>query len=284
MSDTQPSDLNVRRTERLVYVEERLFWTGRVNGADLMVRFGISKGQASADLARYRGMQSAPVLYDPKERAFVAPEGMKAVLTRPDMDGLMNLMRSDPMTADDVMDLGFLTPVSRRVDLAIARSVVRAIIGRRSLAVTYYSLSSGRRDKVLSPHALATDGMRFHARAYDHDRQRFADFVLGRMAGATDAGPSHADPDGDTAWFEIEHLALVPNPAFPDGKRRAVEMDYGMKGGKLVYPVRHAMLLYADARLLLHSSFSEMPPVNRPIVPEDQAAYDALVAAATGAG
>lgn len=44
-------------------------------------------------------------------------------------------------------------------------------------------------------------------------------------------------------------LRLEPNPDLDPGKRRALEMDYGMVDGHCLLSVRKAMLVYALRRL-----------------------------------
>ena len=46
---------------------------------------------------------------------------------------------------------------------------------------------------------------------------------------------------------------ILPHPALTEGQRRAIELDYGMEGGRLVLKTREALLWYLLKHLgLLH--------------------------------
>jgi hypothetical protein len=265
--------------ERLQFVEDRLFWVGRVGSADLRRRFDISKAQAAQDIAKYRDVQDAPINYDTRLKSFVAPPDLRPICGAQSLDRFLKLAEQDDFGEGEVLDLAFLTPPGRKMDLAVAQSVVRAMMIGEEVEVEYISLSSGLGRRWLAPHALASDGMRVHLRAYDHRRGRFADFVMGRIRSVLGRRPRTVDPDGDAEWFDIIHLDLIANPLLPEDRRQAVMADYGFSGDSITYPIRRSMLIYLNTRLLLHSELASMPHAElyRHLVPRDQAAYDALL-------
>src|SRR5262245_15099194 len=69
---------------RLAFIEERLFWLGEVNRTDLVRRFGVSLGQASADIARYLAHAPQGMSYDKRAKRYVAESAFRPVLAPPD--------------------------------------------------------------------------------------------------------------------------------------------------------------------------------------------------------
>lgn len=265
--------------ERLSFIEDRLFWYGRISSSDVIRRFGLSKAQAANDVARYRSMQNCPILYDPKLKAFVAPAGFTPIITAQTISRFLEVARHDDLIDQEIVDFAFLQPLTRWVDVQVAREVTMAILNSLDLEVEYSSLSSGTSLKWLAPHALASDGLRVHVRAYDYNRGDFRDFVLGRLRSIQNRRQRLANCDADADWFEIIHLDLIVNPAIPATKKKALHLDYGIDGDVLPYAVRKSMLPYLNSRLFLHSSFAKLSGSERfrHLVPKNQSAFDQLL-------
>jgi hypothetical protein len=278
------NELPRSQADRLQFIEDRLFWVGKVGSADVRKRFDVSKAQAAQDIARYREAQSVLVLYEPKLKTFVPAADFEPLYARQSLERFLGLAEREDFTEGEVVDFAVLQPPGRKVDLHVAQKLVRAILREEEVEVDYVSISSGLRRRWLAPHAMASDGMRVHVRAYDYGAERFADFVTGRIQRVHTTRPRAIDIDDDTAWFEMLNLELVPNPDLPPDRREAVRRDYGFEGEVLVVPVRRAMLIYLNTRLLLHSELSGMPhaEVYRQLVPQDQAAFDALLDSVRG--
>ena len=113
----------------------------------------------------------------------------------------------------------------------------------------YLSLSSGASTKTLCPLALADTGLRWHLRAYDRERGRFADFALTRIvkAKAIDLPiPVEEQIESDVQWARIVHIELVPHPGIAHPK--AIEADFRMNNGVLALDMRAPLVGYALRR------------------------------------
>jgi predicted DNA-binding transcriptional regulator YafY len=252
---------------------------GGAGSADVRRRFDVSKAQAAQDIARYREAQGIPILYEPKLKTFVPAAEFEPLYARQSLERFLGLAERDDFTEGEVVDFAILQPPGRKVDLRIAQILVKAILRGEEVEVDYVSILSGLRRRWLAPHAMASDGMRVHVRAYDYSAARFSDFVTGRIQHIHTIRPRRIDIGEDRAWLDILHLELIPNPHLAQDRREAVRRDYGFEGEILVVPVRRAMLIYLNTRLLLHSELAGMPhaEVYRQLVPRDQAAFDALL-------
>lgn len=134
-------------------------------------------------------------------------------------------------------------------DEMVAR-IVKAILSRQKLLALYQSMSSPHpAERWLSPHALGYDGFRWHMRAYCHKRGGFFDFVLARVLAISSSEGTEIDPSKDLIWHRIVDLVLAPHPALSEGKRKVIELDYGMTAGEAHLHCRQALLYYTLKRL-----------------------------------
>ena len=136
-----------------------------------------------------------------------------------------------------------------RPDLDTLAVLTRAIAGRKQVKVNYLSLTSGASTKTLSPLALADTGLRWHLRAYDCERERFADFSITRIVKAKPLEidiPLNQRIEADVQWARVVRLELVPHPGVEHPE--AIEADYQMKDGMLVLDMRAPLVGYALRR------------------------------------
>lgn len=116
---------------------------------------------------------------------------------------------------------------------------------RRQVKVNYLSLSSGASTKTLCPLALADTGLRWHLRAYDRERGRFADFALTRIVKAKAIEqpiPVEEQIESDVQWARLVHIELVPHPGIAHPK--AIEADFMMHNGMLALDMRAPLVGY----------------------------------------
>jgi hypothetical protein len=261
---------------RLAFLEQRLYWEGRVNRADLMERFAVSVNQASADFTRYQELAPANLVYDKSRKTYVAGPDFAPAFEPPDADRYLAELRllGDGIIAPGEGDLGELPPYAvaltprRAVPEEALRAVLAAIRGARVLDVRYQSMSSPRpRRRAIEPHALAFDGFRWHARSRDAEDKTFKDFVLGRMSDPvvteTPAGASSKDDAEWNSWITLE---IAPHPALTAGQAAAIRADYDIPGKTRSAKVRAALLFYTLKRLGLDTPPDARRPEEQHIV------------------
>jgi hypothetical protein len=261
--------------QRLGFIEERLFWLGAVNRNDLVRRFGVSMSQASGDIGRYLARAPAGVSYDKSAKRYVASEVFRPVLAAPSAArflGELRLVDLGILAAEDTM-LGAVPPFDaapvpeRRIDAFVLRAVVRAMREQVGLDVLYQSMSRAEpARRVVEPHALAHDGFRWHARAFDRESGEFRDFVLGRLSKPKPAGPAASAPAADKDWHSFVDLVIAPHPGLTAAQARAIAIDYGIRGKSASLPVRRALLFYALRRLGLDVAADVRPASEQHIV------------------
>lgn len=247
---------------RLRFIDYRLRWEGRINRTDLTEHFNLSIPQASLDLAKYSELAASNLEYDRSSKTYLATGQFKALYessaARRYLSDLLALKAGiippESSFAGSNPEMDWAPAPSRTVDDTTVEALVKAIRGRLSVKVSYQSMSSAAlAERVLSPHALGYDGFRWHVRAYCEKRKGFADFVLARMLSISGFEASRIDPTSDVQWHTVLTLVLAPRPDLSAGKKRVIELDYGMEDGQVELPCRQAFLFYTLRRLGLQT-------------------------------
>jgi len=238
---------------RLEFIEFRLQWEGRVNRSDLVNYFSISVPQASLDFARYRELAPTNAVYDVVQRAYLASPSFTPTLIRDSADDYLTrlwattagTMNRNSSFMGWTPSVGIVRDPARSVDAAILKVFLLALREKRVVHCDYQSMSNaGPSSRTISPHAFAFDGLRWHIRAFCHYRNKYRDFVLGRIRSAVPGKPAEIDPKDDRDWHNIVEAIIVPHPKLSSAQQQAVESDYCMENGRLVLRVREALLFY----------------------------------------
>lgn len=125
---------------------------------------------------------------------------------------------------------------------------------------TTKKLRSGASTKILCPLALADTGLRWHLRAYDRERGRFADFALTRIAKAKSIDqpiPAEEQIESDVQWARIVHIELVPHPGIAHPK--AIESDFRMTNGVLALDMRAPLVGLVKDQSSIGTTSTRMP-------------------------
>jgi hypothetical protein len=276
--------------KRMEFIEFRAFWEGGVNRSDLTEQFSISVPQASVDLSMYQNIAPGNLQYNASEKRYVpsstfvprmisptAEEYLTQLISSADMDGTATWIASIP-TVDVIPAL------RRRVVPEVLREMLRAIRMRSSVSVLYQSMNPRTPDllwRTISPHALASDGMRWHVRAFCHQDLKFKDFLLSRCQKIGEHGDPGASHDMDSHWCEHFEVVLQANPLFSTSQREAVARDFEMTDGRLVLSVRRALLFYLNKHLRLDYVAFDSRPANNPLIVVNRDEFDEAIRAAS---
>lgn len=253
---------------RLQFIDFRLRWEARLNRKDIIEHFGVSVPQASLDIAKYLELAPHNLSYDPSSRSYLCSSDFQPLYSLSSAKWYLaellatkaGILDSDSSFLGSGVAMDFAPVPSREIEDETVVAIVRAIKERRSVLVSYLSMSSSNiPERELSPLALANDGFRWHVRAFCHTRNRFSDFVLARISNIRDIGPSTVSPEQDIEWNTHVTLILIPHPDLPTEKRAVIELDYGMENGEVLMPCRQALLFYTLKHLGLADEDDSSP-------------------------
>lgn len=260
---------------RYEFIEFRLYWQGNINRSDLIEAFGISVQQASKDLTNYSERRESNLTYDKRRRTYLRGKHFEPNYLKPDAEEYfaqlravdLGLVSAEQSWISFFPGFGATATPARGVAPETLRDVLAAIREPAALQITYQSMSRPEPTaRWIEPHALAFDGFRWHARAFCQNDQVFKDFLLSRIVEVGDQKPVTAEPSADEAWHTKIVLEIGPHPDLSDNQRRAIEMDYGMEGGRAQIAVRRALLFYALKRLGLDTDPAARRPQDQQIV------------------
>lgn len=253
-----PFDVSQTQRERLAFLELRAFFTGELRRGDIEARFGIKPAAASRDLSLYREIAPSNLEYDQASRCYRPSAAFKPIHYFHSERVLAWLLQGFA----DGLDLGLkqAAPCEGpgqwvKPDIAVLGAITRSICAKKALRVSYLSLSSGPKRREIVPVALADNGLRWHVRSFDRERQRFSDFVLTRIAKAEAIEGEVAEAESlaaDEQWVRMVEMEVVPHPGVKQPK--AVEADYGMEDGVMRVKARAALAGYVLRRWSVDSS------------------------------
>lgn len=258
---------------RLQFIEQRLYWEGRLRRSDLTDFFDISTQQASGDISDYQQLAPQNIQYNKNEKYYCVTNIFQPVLVRPDSEWylfqLLSASKSDSENSKKQWSTIFdVIPIPKRsINPECLRSIISAIRNQFSIRIRYQSLSKPEPIwRQISPHALAFDGNRWHVRAFCHRENKFKDFAISRVFEVNEAQPSTVESRADQAWHRIINIQIGPGPDLTDGQKLSIELDYGMSEGHLRIPTRVAMASYLIRQLRLDAEQDSRPSFRRQIV------------------
>jgi hypothetical protein len=272
-----PKKLGWGAERRLEFIEFQLAWEGGVRRSDIRRAFGVSEPQASNDLTEYQKRAPDNATYDLSGKRYVASSSFKPVFLNGGPSEYLLRLRSlaeglvepEDSWIGSPPDVDIVLTPAREMDAGCLRAVLDANRVRGSLEVRYQSMSRDRPEPVwrrITPHAFGFDGLRWHARAYCHQTERFKDFLLPRILGSRALEEGGLWGDHDHLWQERFCLQITPHPELGAAQRSIVERDYGMTDGVACLDVRYAMLFYVLKRLGLLDDPETKPARSQHIV------------------
>lgn len=259
---------------RLEFIEFRLIWQGRVNRSDIAEVFGITLQQASADLGLYEESVPGNLVYDRNAKTFLpgpnfAPRFLRQYADRPllQLAAIENgWIEKDETWFDELPPAGVIPMPPRRVRADLMRLLLEAIRTGSAVQVEYHGVSDREPTaRRIAPHAIAYDGVRWHARAWCALHNDFRDFVLSRIDAVEAAGPSPVDQSLDREWHELIELEIAPNPELSASARRAIVREYQMsRSARLRLSMRAALVFYFIQQH--NMDLDHLPPKRRQLV------------------
>jgi hypothetical protein len=237
---TKPANPRYSIRQRLAYIEEVVYWTGRVSRKDLQDGFGISNQKAALDFADYLAAAPGNIVYNPNLKRYTPAAGFQSLLYRPDVGSAL-LRWTKPE---------FVPAFDRPLVSDAIRGLVMAANQSRRCRVRYRSMHTGSIGwREVSPHTFVFNAERWHARVYDYTTEKWCDMVLGRVEASRVLQAQGEPVAKDTDWVTMETLTFEADRRFLSQQQRTLLKDYGGRGGTIRLRVRRAMIYYVASRL-----------------------------------
>ena len=227
--------------QRLQFIEQQLFWGGKVNRGDIAEEFGVSIVQASKDLRAYREMHPENVVYDPKVKSYQPSHFFTPTLTQPSCEKILHQQVLENNHSEVIPLPG------RNINPSILREVMRSVSNDVPIRISYQSLSRPQpSSRAIRPHTFISDGKRWHVRGYCGETGGFRDFLLGRILEASliENSQNLKGAKDDIFWNNEVLVCLGPHPGLTLEQQAVIERDYGMTNGEVSISLRQAYLPY----------------------------------------
>ncbi len=250
---TKIQDIKSNILKRFEYIEFQLMWEGSVGRKKLQEQFAISMQQATKDLNAYMDACPENMFYDPRQKSYVPSRSFSPVLTKGQAsEYLMHLemlrqgyRAENEIWVSSIPNFDTVSVHSRKVNPPTLVSILSAIRDQTCLKARYISLSSENTDfRTLKPHAIASDGHRWHMRAFDFENERYSDFVISRLETPEPVETPNVDMPTDRVWETSVEIILQADPSLSQKQQKQLEYEYDMEGGRIHFEVKQAMLFY----------------------------------------
>ncbi len=244
------SELNQTQRNRIMFIDFYLHFLGKINRKDLIQSFEISPAVATRDFAFYLTHFPNNLNLDVKSKYYFATENFVPKFSYLFEDAI-RILSNNPRSNIHKTSKSLITcdfpPALINPNVSTLAKISKSIFLRKPVKVSYYSTTSGFSEKVIVPLALVNDSFRWHVRAFDRAKQRFADFVLTRIHDSKILFNQYVEESelitNDIDWNRMVNIELVPHPNHHK-HHKIIEMDFGMINGKLNLNVRASNIGY----------------------------------------
>ena len=247
--------------ERFTFINNVVGWEGQINATHIATKFQLSRQAASNILKQYREQFPTYLLYSSSQKAYIATDDFnQSFIHSSTLNSFSQYLSAIKLTDDDSTQL--LSNIAFEVEAPLRnlnplqiRPILRAIREQLQIDIGYISLSSPNYlDRIIQPHALIFDGLRWHVRAFCNKNNQFRDFTLSRFNGeATFEGKATYNATDDDRWNTIVDVVIEADPRFHAQQKRIIEQDFQMQQGEKVIPTRAALVNYLLRRLHIDS-------------------------------
>lgn len=242
-------NLSYAQKQRLGYIDFKLMFVGHFSRLEVVEHFKMGLSNATRDINLYKEYTVDNLVYDNTEKRYFQTNTFKPLFTYDPQKALSKLMHHLGDSLDEVSDVKFpfeAPSLLSAPDIFHVATMTQAALNDRAVNIDYVSLENGTSKRVIIPHTIIDNGLRWHIRAFDTKSGEFRDFVISRITKASFVEitiEEHQTKMADNQWLRIVPLELVPHPKNIKHKQ-AIELDYGMKNGILKLDVRAALAGY----------------------------------------
>lgn len=270
---TTLDSIGYAQRQRLQYIESVAYWEGKVDRPRVSRVFEMSDNHITKDFTVYRNAFPDNLIYDVSGRYYRPGRDFEPQIGSGSPEEYLALLHAFhgakvtglPPIGIGITAIGLPIP-SGHVNPKVLRELTRALSQQKGLIIRYQSFTNPEpTTREIWPHALVFAGMRWHIRAYDGLRQRFADLVLLRVLNAeplTQLCP--IDSKNDDRWHDTEHVEICPVKMLSETQQSVIAAEYGMKksrDGKWAWEcdVRKCLVAYLLVLLRLDAKTSGHP-------------------------
>lgn len=244
-----------QQVSRLRYIEFCLRFLGSFARADLIKKFGIGTAAASRDIAEYKTLMPNNISDSSNSKNYFLSEDWKELFKFKSSEVLAQLTGNEIQANTKSYISSEVIDIIDEPDIEVVTAITKGILQRAPITCKYFSNSSGASKKILIPHSYMFNGSRWHLRAYDRTKGRFADFVISRFKSAHTIEEPVLPKElrnEDVQWNRQVDLEIIPHPSLKDSS--GVLNEFNMTDGILHKRVRASSVGYLLQKLYVDCS------------------------------
>ena len=235
--------------KRFTFVELMMIWEGRVNASHISDQFELGKKLAALVIQKYKELYPENIGYEASTESYVPTDNMVAQFTSGSLQEYVSLIAA----GESVTQLAMPT---RNVNPDVVRPILQAIREQKRLSIAYASVTHPEfATRVIQPHNIVFDGLRWHVRAYCENNQGYRDFVLSRFDANTTGeildAADHFDLQ-DELWQTMLDVEIMPDPRLDENRTRIIALDYDMQLIPEAEPASYVKTMQVRAALLMY--------------------------------
>jgi predicted DNA-binding transcriptional regulator YafY len=238
---------------RFHFIEQLIWWEGQINATHLMEKYGITRVQASNILKAYRQKNPQYLRYNQSAKAYVITEHFHKIGDQFDFINYLTTVANKSTVPHNKLAIFVLEVEAplRNIHAEQVRPILKAIREQLAIDIGYISLSTpDYLDRIIEPHALVFDGLRWHIRAYCRKNESFRDFTLSRFNGeAIFEGKATTTAKQDEKWQTQVDVVIQPDPRLTPKQQEIIANDFQMTNGIKTITTRAALVNYLLLRL-----------------------------------
>ena len=234
-----------QQVSRLRYIEFCLRFLGNFTRADLIKKFGIGTAAASRDIAEYKNLMPNNISDSSNSKNYFLSEDWEELFKFKSSEVLAQLTGNEIQANTKSYISNEVIDIIDEPNIEIVTAITKGILQGSPIRCEYFSNSSGESEKILIPHSYMFNGSRWHLRAYDRTKGRFADFVISRFKSAQSFDGSLIPRElqsEDVQWNRQVDLEIIPHPSLKDPS--GVLNEFNMTDGILHKRVRASSVGY----------------------------------------
>ncbi|NOH46472.1 WYL domain-containing protein [Vibrio rotiferianus] len=217
--------------KRLQFIEFHLLFKREINSRTLVMRFGISRQQASGDIKLYKDMYPENLLpYNATNKSY---RPSKAFTPHFISESLTPSFNEAFEELSDSKSIETIPTLNRSQTKGFLSKIMLAIESESDIQAIYKSSSHPFGTKrTLKPCGIAYVGNRPHLRAYCYDHNQYRDFVLSRFSFRPEiitSISSKVELPEDTAWQEVISVVLEANPNLCEDGQYLIVEEYNLE-------------------------------------------------------
>ncbi|SFD62063.1 WYL domain-containing protein [Pseudoalteromonas denitrificans] len=236
---------------RFHFIEVFAKWLGRVNASHIMAYFDLSRQAASRTITQYMAKYPENLIYNESLKGFLPTSQFSAKTSVGAFSEYQQITRVNQ--SKYLASIEHIELPNREPEPKLVQPILRAINEKLAIDIGYLSLSNPHYlDRIIEPHSLVFDGLRYHVRAFCHKNNDYRDFVLSRFNGELndEFKATHGAQD-DRLWHTQLEVVIMADSRLSPAQKRVIELDYQMKNGTSTIKTTAALVQYTLKRLHL---------------------------------